>query len=644
MDKGLSNPKGFFKANKKMEFSNYCRQLACSPGKVPGSAYFFSGRVFKRFERMLFKDTTHFYPAYANALMDMGHAVTDARWSFPLIEQAGPFDPSQPAPLGAGTPRVPRAASFDSIEIATGSLKLKDSAIPWDMTFNDPEDLMSLHRWNWLMTKLSQLGPCQGLCHWGAGQIEDWIKKHPKPSDGSVWGAYTICERISNGLLFYLLTGQRPKQAVLRWFLDSLSLASKRHEYHGDTLTGNHIINNARALYLSGRLLDVEGFSRLAGRILEMELPRLVSSEGFLKEGSSHYHFLATRWVLELLWVAKNTGDRKLPSLIEDTVEKMVERSRFFLVRREGAWTMPLIGDISPDFPPDWLIDLPRSGIALSMGVGEKGVLPSLEAGWASLWPEGGSTLPPRPIEGFEVFPESGFSRLDLGRATIFFNPGQPDEPRPAHSHNDTGSFSLFLDGRPLIVDVGRMSYLNDTLGIYGQSALSHNTITVDGFEPDPFPDPHRYPPSYRAEKRDLRLTRFRNGLELFISMRGFQRIAHKYPIVSRSFHARQGVLEICDSFECGYSLHIEARFHVSPEVIVITQGPRTFALSDCSAKATLEALSLYPADTYVIRDGDRGLGGWYFARYGKKSASNTIVFKWDIRPPAKIIYRIGWE
>ena len=70
-------------------------------------------------------------------------------------------------------------------------------------------------------------------------------------------------------------------------------------------MLNNHVINNARALLFASILLDIEFYSDLAFAILRSNLPELVSNDGFLREGSSHYQFIFTRWILEMLWLSK---------------------------------------------------------------------------------------------------------------------------------------------------------------------------------------------------------------------------------------------------------------------------------------------------------------------------------------------------
>ena len=55
----------------------------------------------------------------------------------------------------------------------------------------------------------------------------------------------------------------------------------------------------------------------------------------------------------------KSSGNQILMNLVNPACEKLLNRVKFFcVVDREGQIRLPLIGDVSPDFRPNWLISL----------------------------------------------------------------------------------------------------------------------------------------------------------------------------------------------------------------------------------------------------------------------------------------------
>ena len=56
------------------------------------------------------------------------------------------------------------------------------------------------------------------------------------------------------------------------------------------------------------------------------------SKYGFLREGSSHYQFLITRWLCEIRLVAEEKNDLETIEAIKEHLPNMIEACRFFLV------------------------------------------------------------------------------------------------------------------------------------------------------------------------------------------------------------------------------------------------------------------------------------------------------------------------
>ena len=115
------------------------------------------------------------------------------------------------------------------------------------------------------------------------------------------WESYTVGERIANSILLSQCKDITLSPMVRKAIIEQVQLLMTRLEYFGSQ-TGNHVFNNSRAIYLAGSFFKCEPWCNFAETVMRKELPRLVTSDGFLREGSSHYQFLFTRWVLEVLF------------------------------------------------------------------------------------------------------------------------------------------------------------------------------------------------------------------------------------------------------------------------------------------------------------------------------------------------------
>jgi len=244
----------------------------------------------------------------------------------------------------------------------------------WFIGFEDQEYTFALHRWNWLLTSLSN-NANNPAREWGLCMMRSWINNMMDDQNGYAWHPYTTGERISNAFIFGILTSEdfvHSKQTNIlpddiKSALNLMAIYLSDHlEYKGKGKTGNHVINNARALLFASILLDNEFYSDLSFSILRSNLPELVSNDGFLREGSSHYQFIFTRWILEMLWLSKISNKCDIYDFLHPFSSKLVKQCGFFIVKDldNGLLSIPLIGDVSPDFPVSWLNNLPFSTLA----------------------------------------------------------------------------------------------------------------------------------------------------------------------------------------------------------------------------------------------------------------------------------------
>lgn len=577
--------------------------------------------------------------------------------------------PARPIEFGEATELSQhfRFSEGDALRLTGGHLWF-DGTPFWGMTFDDPEQTVSLHRWNWLLMRLTD-DPFPEVQQWGLGLMRDWIEKMAGTMTGLPWESYTVGERICNAILFMALSGNKkdclpdlPKDltnalvAMARFLAEHL-------EYNGSEWTGNHVINNARALCFAGQALRVASFTHLSVAMLCNDLLKIVNSDGFLREGSSHYHFLVTRWVLEMLWVSRITGERQVYNLVEPIAALMVRRCWFFLVfqRPMGDWVIPLVGDISPDFPWDWLIDLPWCSVAKTLYALE--VLPPrpVRHGWTSLFDgkeDQASAYVFQVIERprFQLFPESGWYRLDWGPITIFWHVEPSGAPFfRAHGHCDVGSFCLYWKGIEIMTDPGRTNYQeNDPLGTYGVSARAHSSVLIDGYAPFVYWWQAWYPDFYRGGEVDVEWHEEVNSFRFSIRHTGFSRLWGDSIILNRMFRVCHNQFVIEDRIEGRSRRSIETCFQWAPGLEVLEEeGSSVFSIRIDADEFRASFWS------EPMRAGEHGAeprckllrgqvtptpGGWYFPEYGEKVETSTLLLECQTTLPYGRRYVLKWS
>ena len=90
-----------------------------------------------------------------------------------------------------------------------------------------------------------------------------------------------------------------------------------------------------------------------------------------------------------------------------------------------------------------------------------------------------------RPVQqGVFAYPQSGYFGLALGHNVFIADCGPigPDA-LPGHGHGDVLSFEWSVGGRRVIVDQGVYEYVDGARRRTARSAMSHNTLCIEGFD-----------------------------------------------------------------------------------------------------------------------------------------------------------------
>lgn len=518
------------------------------------------------------------------------------------------------------------------IHLATQALELDGQQIPWQKSFEDIEDLFALHRWGWLLRSLVEF-PNINFCVWAGRALMEWTEKFMAKKNGPIWEAYSVSERIVNGILFYNCCSEYLEEKIRDKFVSTVKEHAqflKNHlEYRGRKNTNNHFLNNARALYFAGQFLKNEELSESGRLIFINELPTMLTSAGFLREESSHYHFLLTRSVLEVWWAARETKDFDFANKIKSFAVKMIKRCHFFLMEdAAGNFTMPLVGDVSPDFPPDWLISAPFSKIAADL-LKEDNVFFSERINGSNNWSQlfGNTLFVPaskHPVQ--EFYEADGWLRLNMDKATVFW-PLKPDGTINHHGHNDLNSFCFYYQGEPILIDQGRYSYEKNLLGRYGRTAKAHNSLLIDGHE-QYFLDWHGLMPKWALFDL-VKITHEKTDRSLLLSIR----TSH----FSRTFRFKFDPNEcVIDDDFTGRGRHsVASFFHASPNVKIAQLNDRRISIKSINHEFNL-FISADEANIEIRND-------YFFRSYGQKQRAKTIVCSTIKRFPTKITHVINW-
>lgn len=450
------------------------------------------------------------------------------------------------------------SARLHEIPLAQSSIPASPT-IDWLASFDDIEDSLALNRFLWL---LSELAANSSAVHadWALALMMDWVGMVGERREHAAWEPYSVSERLSNWPFILRICDSicpLPTETVslladsMRVQLDFLRFNLERH----GGMTNNHILNNARGMYIGATLLDDASAQEHARNLFREWVPQLFDDDGMTREGSSHYQGVLSHRLEQVHLLASHLGDNPFADWIGEWSRRIRNAfSLFHVVDDDGTWSMPLIGDISPDVTPEWLA-------------------PGGSAGWAAIrssfvWRTRGEDCAQSRI--IAPRPANRFLRCEEQEAVLFVR--SPELPGGAgHQHFDAGSFVLFWRGEQIVCDPGRRGY--HSRDSQGMLAASHSSFLVEGL--GVFCESVRLNllRAYRDQTGEVALSGGGGKpYSIHLTLNGFRRLPD--PVTwYRSFGFDKEGLRIEDRLESRLPHHVELRFILPPGMDVRGRG-----------------------------------------------------------------------
>lgn len=392
----------------------------------------------------------------------------------------------------------------------------------WDIVIEthsagDPEVLNSIHRWYWLVydKRFMEHMPVKEVLH----LLKIWIHQFPCHASDLAWHPYNVSERVSCLCQFVLARNSfdtvvnmiKNDPEIFSFLQQSVKHLSKNLEYYPQGVTYNHVVNDLKGILTAAMLCDDNNILVKSADLFFDEL-NLIVNEGELREGSSHYQLIVTRWVCELEYLFKVAGLGAFQERLRSFSVMMLRQCYFYFVQDEGdgRYNIPLIGDISPDFDPRWMVDYFNVSDALSSSGAVYGnrILRDLKH----------SHIMQEVIAANSVVQGTkNRTKIRLGDWTVFIchTPASPDF-FPGHAHDDYASYIIFLFGKQLVCDTGRSNYLRLPTSIPYSFAEFHNVLGIEELPILPSESLRYYlPPFFRESNTGLNIIQTENKVEM---------------------------------------------------------------------------------------------------------------------------------
>jgi hypothetical protein len=430
--------------------------------------------------------------------------------------------------------KVIQDLNFPSLAITLNSIDFGINKRSFDE--GDHEGYFQEHRW----ASCIEMILSDSLDEKRISFIRTWIASSPPKTD-QAWETYSCCERLANlSLLLSLypqIQNQFDRDLLISFYVESGNWIATHLEYYGLEKTNNHFLNNGRALIIAGVVLNHESWIDAGLNIFRKFTPFLFGSDGFLREGSSHYQLVVAGWFFDGLEFAKIK------------VNFVKHDSLLILASKVGAACQQLsiafpdmathIGDISPDIHPKlslarlrtlyspWLAGDQADSELVSRSSKEwfftHTATDTVIARWVNQWPLGCTT----------------------------------------HAHADLGSFVWRRQNKWILVDPGRIDYT--AKGNQQLLAKSHNTLLINGIPPlaESVLSAGIWYPKFYTRSQIESVADEESGLSL--THNGFSRAIPNL-IHIRNLSIMDDVLKVVDNLQGSGVVQVELMWNFPPE------------------------------------------------------------------------------
>jgi hypothetical protein len=507
----------------------------------------------------------------------------------------------------------------------------------------DHEDHHAYHRLYWAVryaqaAVLGHRSAEEGLCR----DLKTWLKQDWS-SDLHIAYAYTTSERIASltETLFWIRHGQLQeaeelivslKQIVFR---DAVHLSENIEDRLGPH---NHLLNNARALYLASRVLQSEpeanAWAKQAFDLWDDYFPKLVMEDGSFTEATSFYLVMNCRTVLEYLLACRQQKKAVSPQL-QERLELFVGLGNR-LMRKDG--TLPRFGNSSPDHTANdlwgifsaahhhgFLREAPRHRVV--------NLLTTYYCGGALQYRD-----PAEPI--FNRLYSSGgwfFSKSPSIDAELVVH-ADPRSRTDIHGDCGKGSFELWWDGLVIIRDPGNVSYSTAGRHWY-KSGAAQNVTCINGLAPGISGEYQRKLPVWYTEVQEGDWQEDEPGTFLFCA-RGLSRIGQPTKVSRHWKWETPYRLVMEEEIDCEQRAKLTSFLHLgsAPWKQLATrrfmlQLPPTGNSEVRSVSMVLDAPRAARVEVQSMR---------YAPEYGVEVGSNALIVKGRIVGITK--WRVTWE
>lgn len=460
----------------------------------------------------------------------------------------------------------------------------------------------------------------------GKDLVADWVEGNPydDPATEMSWHDHGTAVRLMNFVRFFevwRLSGDKD-DAFAAVILGSIQEHADRlasEAFYNDN--NNHGIIQSKSLLQTGVLFpELPGskkWVKQAQTRLTQQVEADVAPDGVHREHSPYYHLFVLKSLLDIREF-EEAHDFSVGKTFDERIEKMVDVITYLF---KPDQTMPILGDSANniDLKEEELKPFPEALYSFTQG--KKGKKPKKVD---RIFKEG----------GYAIF-RSDWADGDRFEDTVHLAFTSAFHSR-AHKQADELSFELYGYGQDWIVDSGKYNYKrDDPFREYMMSVRAHNTIGVDGEEPD----------LSLVNAYGSGISKGKTG-EGYAWVEASHQLYDGVTITRRLVYLKPDILLVRDRIQSNQSHRYTQYFHLAPGIEA--EGRAKHMTARGQGGAVLEIRQLDPVDQMEIVEGEKDpVQGWVSYRtnqkepnpvlqYEKQGTDVTFTTVLHLRPPGK--------
>ena len=245
---------------------------------------------------------------------------------------------------------------------------------------------------------------------------------------------------------FFLKAGLKERNAALFLYQD-VDWLTRFPEY---AIDGNHLWENAMAILYGGIYFGNDRFFRKGAHLLRDCLKEQLFKDGGHMEGSPMYHSLLLWRLMQCyeVLISVRPQEDKLGNFIKCNAQKMLSWL-MAMTAKDGSW--PMVNDSAAGVAPST-----KELIRYAEAIGLCGIKSAR-------------------------LDDSGYRLNRTGNFELFIDAAVIKPPyQPGHAHADIGTFCIWNDYQPLIVDTGISTYSKGARRDTERGTYAHNIICID--------------------------------------------------------------------------------------------------------------------------------------------------------------------